>query len=206
MVYKCEICDKEFDKRHSYIGHCKVHSIKIQKPRSDKGFTKSGEIIKKHEVNLDCKFCKINDLKKENYFSLMTEGDIIMEKKNIKLMRQHLMGVDGYKDPPDIKNLEVLKNSEEILQFFKNKLGDKSDIVMEQNELKKRIYKEKPNAVFVNAYKGHLNYHSELEDGTQIPISIPFEDLADAPFDKNIETKFLIRWIQYDSIWFHKNS
>lgn len=43
-MYYCKICNKEFEKRHSYIGHCSSHNRK-----------KKEKLIKEHK----CKYCGV---------------------------------------------------------------------------------------------------------------------------------------------------
>ena len=56
-MYKCKICEKEYENRHSYIGHCSSHnrgeSFKLgRKKKKDNKIIKNGPIIPKL-----CKYC-----------------------------------------------------------------------------------------------------------------------------------------------------
>lgn len=63
-MYKCKICDKEYEKRYSYIGHCSVHhrgdSFR-EKRKSKKLLNYEIKIINDNEVKIfKCKFCNKN--------------------------------------------------------------------------------------------------------------------------------------------------
>ena len=66
---------------------------------------------------------------------------------------------------------------------------------MEKNEIKKKLYKEKPLAIFLSAKKGYLNYSSTFKDSSIVNFRIPFEDIGDGIFDFQMDAKLLIRWI-----------
>jgi hypothetical protein len=73
---------------------------------------------------------------------------------------------------------------------------------MKLNEIKKGLYKENPIAIFWKIRKGVAEYKTFImnsgEDGPlNIPItfSIPVDDMGDADFMDQMESKFLIRWI-----------
>ena len=58
-MYKCSTCNKEFDKRHSYIGHCSSHnrgeSYKIGRSNKNKNKDKNKN-IKKNCIHCDTEF------------------------------------------------------------------------------------------------------------------------------------------------------
>ncbi len=67
---------------------------------------------------------------------------------------------------------------------------------MELNDVKKQLYKEKPEAKFSHAGKGGLLYYCLLFAGTKmIYFEIPFSDIGDASFLAIMPAQQLIRWI-----------
>lgn len=67
---------------------------------------------------------------------------------------------------------------------------------MELNEIKKALYKENPNAVLKSVRKGMCYYSTHiLSIDKTIQFEIPCEDMADASFLSNMDSKLLIRWI-----------
>jgi len=91
----------------------------------------------------------------------------------------------------------------------------KEDTKLEENAIKKELYKSKVNAKFICYESGNLYYSVELEDGTyQFPIStiergwrLPEDDgdeieeiflssdLGTTPFEAEIKASSLNRWI-----------
>lgn len=65
---------------------------------------------------------------------------------------------------------------------------------MELNEIKKRLYKEKPVARFTYIKHGIAHYYTDLDE-SRIHFSIPISDMGEAQFDVSMDAKLLIRWI-----------
>lgn len=69
---------------------------------------------------------------------------------------------------------------------------------MELNIIKKELYKQKPNATFINVSKSGIIYETNIEingDVEHIMFKIPIEDFGDGKFFFNIESQLLIRYI-----------
>jgi len=65
---------------------------------------------------------------------------------------------------------------------------------MEKNEIKKALYKQKPQASFRFIRQGVAYYYADLEE-ERINFEIPVPDMGDADFHSTMEAKLLIRWI-----------
>ena len=65
---------------------------------------------------------------------------------------------------------------------------------MEKNDIKKLLYKEKPNAHIQFVRKGIVYYYADLEE-MGVHFQVPVEDMGDADFLPIMEGKLLIRWI-----------
>ncbi len=76
---------------------------------------------------------------------------------------------------------------------------------MEKNEIKKALYKQNPNAKFQYMRKGNAYYRTEIRTEQLIPMTksvffeIPMDDMGDATFTLEMESKLLNRWIMDDS-------
>ncbi len=66
---------------------------------------------------------------------------------------------------------------------------------MEQNEIKKILYKEKPKAIFVSASNVTLTYMCFIKEVYQIYFCIPHTDIGDAKFGIEMPAQQLIRWL-----------
>jgi hypothetical protein len=76
---------------------------------------------------------------------------------------------------------------------------------VELNEIKKALYKQKPEAVFQRATKTGLVYEAQigvLEPESEVPIKIqiitflvPLEEIGDASFETKEQSQLLIRYI-----------
>jgi len=70
---------------------------------------------------------------------------------------------------------------------------------MTTTEIKKLLYKQKPNANFITAKKGFLYYDTQiinlLNEGETVFFKIPFDDMGDADFTPIMDAKLLGRWI-----------
>lgn len=63
-------------------------------------------------------------------------------------------------------------------------------------EIKKELYKQKPVAIFERATKTALLYSAELIEGAEtIYFSVPFIDIGDASFEREMPSQLLIRYL-----------
>lgn len=67
---------------------------------------------------------------------------------------------------------------------------------MTKNEIKKALYKQKPEAHFRFIRKGVAYYYADLEE-MRVNFEIPVSDMGDADFTPTMEGKLLIRWLVY---------
>lgn len=73
---------------------------------------------------------------------------------------------------------------------------------MNNTEIKKALYKQKPKAEFTNIRNGVAYYRTIVRLGSEkIPYSqpvffeIPVEDMGNADFEKEMDAKLLNRWL-----------
>jgi len=72
---------------------------------------------------------------------------------------------------------------------------------MEKNEIKKALYKQNPTAKLDYIRKGNAYYSTVVDyvvagmTGVLIRFEIPVEDMGDADFGAEMESKLLQRWI-----------
>jgi hypothetical protein len=70
---------------------------------------------------------------------------------------------------------------------------------MENNEIKKELYKQKPKATFLYIQNGVAVYTTliiDFEDsGIFIKFEIPVTDMGEAKFEALMDAKLLIRWL-----------
>lgn len=66
---------------------------------------------------------------------------------------------------------------------------------MELNEIKKALYRQNPVAEFIGANRDGFEYIAHLKEVDAIHFKIPFHDIGDATFYREMEAKHLIRWI-----------
>jgi hypothetical protein len=70
---------------------------------------------------------------------------------------------------------------------------------MEKNEIKKALYKQNPKAQLERIRKGNAYYSTTImgEDSvvTLVTFEIPVDDMGDADFFAEMESKHLQRWI-----------
>jgi hypothetical protein len=70
---------------------------------------------------------------------------------------------------------------------------------MEKNEIKKALYKQNPKAQFDYIRKGNAYYNTVVEDADSgsvfVKFEIPVDDMGDADFFAEMESKLLQRWI-----------
>lgn len=69
---------------------------------------------------------------------------------------------------------------------------------MTKNEIKKEIYKQQPIAQFVRIVKGVAIYSTDAlrPYPGMIYFNIPVSDMGDASFERNMDAKLLIRYLQ----------
>jgi hypothetical protein len=65
---------------------------------------------------------------------------------------------------------------------------------MNKTELKKALYKQKPEARFSHIRKGNAYYYADLEE-CRVHFEIPVSDMGDADFNAKMDGKLLNRWI-----------
>jgi hypothetical protein len=67
--------------------------------------------------------------------------------------------------------------------------------MMNTIEIKKALYKQKPEAQFMYIRKESAYYQANLNEG-KVFFQIPVSDMGDADFLPTMEAKLLGRWIQ----------
>lgn len=67
---------------------------------------------------------------------------------------------------------------------------------MTLNIVKKILYKENPYAWFYKVLKGNAYYKCATSIG-DIYFKIPVSDMGDSAFVEDMESKLLIRWIEF---------
>ncbi len=70
---------------------------------------------------------------------------------------------------------------------------------MELNEIKKALYRQKPNALLNRIYLNVMYYDAVIDEGTDIARDVHFEvpvnDIGNATFEVQMDAKLLIRWL-----------
>lgn len=66
---------------------------------------------------------------------------------------------------------------------------------MTKIEIKKALYKEKPEAYFAYLRMGNAYYTTALAHGDIIHFCIPVEEMGDTDFLPTMDAKLLQRWI-----------
>jgi len=70
---------------------------------------------------------------------------------------------------------------------------------MERNDIKKALYKQNPKAQFEYIRKGNAYYNTVVENAESgsvfVKFEIPVDDMGDADFGVEMESKLLQRWI-----------
>ena len=69
---------------------------------------------------------------------------------------------------------------------------------MENNEIKKALYKQNPKAEFKFIRKEVAYYLAIIEsesEPVEIRFEVPVSDMGDADFEYLMDSKYLIRWI-----------
>ena len=65
---------------------------------------------------------------------------------------------------------------------------------MTLTEIKKELYKQKPEANLRYIRKGVAHYYSDLSE-LRVNFEIPIADMGDADFGPTMDGKLLIRWL-----------
>jgi hypothetical protein len=65
---------------------------------------------------------------------------------------------------------------------------------MNVTEIKKEMYKQKPEARIQYIRKGFAYYYSDLEND-RVYFKIPISDMGDADFLPSMDGKHLLRWL-----------
>lgn len=66
---------------------------------------------------------------------------------------------------------------------------------MDNNQIKKCLYKEKPYAKIHSVKKDGIRYECEIGSGEKIYFLVPLEDIGDASFLRLEQAQLLIRYI-----------
>lgn len=68
---------------------------------------------------------------------------------------------------------------------------------MDLNEIKKALYKQKPEAKLLHIRKGKVCYFTYIgeEPFSRIDFEVPIEDMGDSSFYDSMNAQLLIRWI-----------
>lgn len=66
---------------------------------------------------------------------------------------------------------------------------------MDKTEIKKALYKQKPDANLRYIRAGNAYYFADLTE-QRVNFEIPVDDMGDADFTPRMDAKLLIRWIQ----------
>jgi hypothetical protein len=79
-------------------------------------------------------------------------------------------------------------------------------IYMEKNEIRKALYKQNPIAKLTYIRKGKAYYSAAVRDESKpipttrfVNFEIPVEDMGDADFSVEMESKILQRWIMSEN-------
>jgi hypothetical protein len=66
---------------------------------------------------------------------------------------------------------------------------------MENNEIKKALYKQNPKATRVNYTEVAYEYVAYINDNELLRFKVPTQDMGDGKFLPEMDAKLLIRWI-----------
>lgn len=69
--------------------------------------------------------------------------------------------------------------------------------MIDKNEIKKILYKEKPIANRIAKVDGGYIYSTETSIG-EVKFIIPYKEMGMTPFDQEMSAQLLIRWLDYD--------
>jgi len=71
---------------------------------------------------------------------------------------------------------------------------------MEKNEIKKALYRQKPNAVLNRIYQNIMYYNAVIDvdsdNARNLYFEVPVDDIGDATFEVLMDAKLLIRWLK----------
>ncbi len=67
--------------------------------------------------------------------------------------------------------------------------------MMDKDEIKKALYRQKPIARITMIRKGTAHYSAILDDETEIRFEVPVNDMGDADFFPTMDAKLLIRYL-----------
>jgi len=65
---------------------------------------------------------------------------------------------------------------------------------MTEIEIKKELYKQKPQAHFILIRKGVAHYYADLTQ-KRVHFAVPVDDMGDADFKPTMEGQLLNRWL-----------
>lgn len=66
---------------------------------------------------------------------------------------------------------------------------------MTNNEIKKALYKEKPEASLLMISSGVAHYEASIDDGYVVYFNVPISDMGDTRFYPIMDAKLLNRWL-----------
>ncbi len=66
---------------------------------------------------------------------------------------------------------------------------------MTKTEIKKALYKEKPEARLLHINENGAHYETSLEDGSVIYFIVPTSEMGITPFYSTMDAKSLNRWL-----------
>lgn len=80
--------------------------------------------------------------------------------------------------------------------YNKNKQIEEMNI----NDIKKKLYTEKPVAKLQSETEGNLTYTAELNDGTTVQFIVPVDETVSTDgkflFEQEMDAKLMNRWIK----------
>ena len=66
---------------------------------------------------------------------------------------------------------------------------------MSLTNVKKKLYRENPEAIFLMVKSGIAYYDTQFKDGTVLDFEVPVNDMGEAAYMGRMDSKLLIRWI-----------
>jgi hypothetical protein len=69
---------------------------------------------------------------------------------------------------------------------------------MTKIEIKKALYKEKPEAFLQHIRMGNAYYTASLAQGEMVNFCVPVEEMGDTDFFTTMDAKLLQRWIDVE--------
>lgn len=66
---------------------------------------------------------------------------------------------------------------------------------MNLNDIKKKLYKEEPDAILMYVDGSGARYNTVFDDGVVVFFQVPANEMGTTSFYPVMEAKYLIRWI-----------